>query len=183
MSLDQVTGGLNRVPSQVNFHATEAHPAPNMNQPPFNLHKRLERDHGMVLEYRPVNDGQVRRLHEMARDVPPPPAEAGRGMICCGVPLLIFLAGVFVFAAVALILWAVLSLLILGPVLLVASMMGVSLWGWGWILYGLLGWVDQKFLGGMISRFWIPRMQAQESEGGGDGGEGGEEGEGEKKDN
>ncbi|KAJ6005019.1 hypothetical protein N7540_012818 [Penicillium herquei] len=85
-------------------------------------------------------------------------------IICCGVPLLIFLAGVFLFAAVAVLLWAVLSLLILGPVLLVASMMGVSLWGWGWILYGLVGWVDQKFLGGLISRFWLPRIQAQSDE-------------------
>lgn len=92
-----------------------------------------------------------------------------------------FLAGVFVFAAVALILWAVLSLLILGPVLLVASMMGVSLWGWGWIFYGLLRWIDQRFLGGMISRFWLPRVQSQEQ----DGEEGGEESSSseEKKDN
>ncbi|KAJ5287496.1 hypothetical protein N7478_003182 [Penicillium angulare] len=106
-------------------------------------------------------------------------------IICCGVPLLIFLAGVFVFAAVALLLWAVLSLVILGPVLLVASMMGVSLWGWGWILYGLMGWVDQRFFGGMISRFFLPRMQAQsEGDGEGEGGEGEkeEQTEGEKKD-
>ncbi|KAJ5924847.1 hypothetical protein N7466_009034 [Penicillium verhagenii] len=109
-------------------------------------------------------------------------------LICCGVPLLVFLAGVFVFAAVALVLWAVLSLLILGPVLLVASMMGVSLWGWGWVLYGILGWVDQRFLGGMIGRFWMPRLRAQEEgvegeEGKGEG-EGGGEGKGdeEKKD-
>ncbi|KAJ5760817.1 hypothetical protein N7520_007973 [Penicillium odoratum] len=85
-------------------------------------------------------------------------------LICCGVPLLVFFAGVFIFAAVSLILWALLSLLILGPVLLVASMMGVSLWGWGWVLYGLIGWVDQKFLGGMISRFWLPKLEAQAEE-------------------
>ncbi|KAJ6068071.1 uncharacterized protein N7446_005108 [Penicillium canescens] len=98
-------------------------------------------------------------------------------MICCGVPLLIFLAGVFVFAAVSILLWAILSLLILGPVLLVTSMMGISLWGWGWVFYGLVKWVDQRFLGGMISRFWIPRTQE------GDKGEGGEEqSEGEKND-
>lgn len=84
--------------------------------------------------------------------------------ICCGVPLLVFLAGVFIFAAVSLLLWAVLSLLILGPVLLVASMMGISLWGWGWILYSLVKWVDQRFLGGMITRFWLPRTQGQEEE-------------------
>ncbi|KAJ5167839.1 uncharacterized protein N7482_003433 [Penicillium canariense] len=96
-------------------------------------------------------------------------------MICCGVPLLVFLAGLFVFAAVALVLWAVLSVLILGPILLVASMMGVSLWGWGWVLYGLVKWVDQRFLGGMITRFWLPKMQEQgenEKDGGdGDAGE------------
>ncbi|KAJ5584563.1 uncharacterized protein N7459_004363 [Penicillium hispanicum] len=85
-------------------------------------------------------------------------------LVCCGVPLLVFLAGVFLFAAVAMLLWAVLSLLILGPILLVASMMGVSLWGWGWIVYGLVKWVDQRFLGGMITRFWLPRMQAQGGE-------------------
>ncbi|KAJ5141420.1 hypothetical protein N7526_002415 [Penicillium atrosanguineum] len=68
--------------------------------------------------------------------------------ICCAVPLLVFLVGVFLFAIVSVILWAVLSLLILGPILLVASMMGISLWGWGWILYGLIKWIDQMFLGG-----------------------------------
>ncbi|RAK95314.1 seipin co-factor family protein [Aspergillus ibericus CBS 121593] len=85
-------------------------------------------------------------------------------LICCGVPLLVFLAGVFVFAAVAIVLWAVLSLLILGPVLLVASMLGVSLWGWGWIFYGLIKWIDQKYLGGLISRFWLSRMPAGETQ-------------------
>jgi hypothetical protein len=85
-------------------------------------------------------------------------------MICCGVPLLVFLAGVFVFAAVSILLWAVLSLLILGPVLLVTSMMGVSLWGWGWILYGLVKWVDQRFLGGMITRFWLSHTPSEPSE-------------------
>ena len=105
--------------------------------------------------------------------------------ICCGVPLLVFLAGVFIFAAVSLLLWAILSLLILGPVLLVASMMGVSLWGWGWVLYGLVKWVDQRFLGGMITRFWLPRIQGQESEEKDEGEAGSAEGAGEeeKKDN
>ncbi|EAW08568.1 seipin co-factor family protein [Aspergillus clavatus NRRL 1] len=84
--------------------------------------------------------------------------------VCCGVPLLVFLAGVFVFAAVAILLWAVLSLLIVGPILLVASMMGISLWGWGWVLYGLVKWVDQRFLGGMIMRFWL--SNAPQSDGG-----------------
>jgi hypothetical protein len=88
-------------------------------------------------------------------------------MICCGVPLLVFLAGVFIFAAVSILLWAILSLLILGPVLLVTSMMGVSLWGWGWVFYGLVKWVDQKFLGGMITRFWMPQTEeGEEAEGG-----------------
>jgi len=111
--------------------------------------------------------------------------------ICCGVPLLVFLVGVFIFAAVSLLLWAVLSLLILGPVLLVASMMGVSLWGWGWILYGLMKWVDQRFLGGMIARFWgLPQTQeggaSGQDEGNGDSAEGAGEKEvtvEEKKDN
>lgn len=99
-------------------------------------------------------------------------------LICCGVPLLVFLAGFFLFAAVALLLWAVLSLLILGPILLVASMMGVSLWGWGWILYGLVKWVDQRFLGGIITRFWLSRVQTQD----GQDGQEEEEGDSEKKD-
>lgn len=86
-------------------------------------------------------------------------------LICCGVPLLVFLAGLFIFAVVAVLLWAVLSLLILGPILLVASMMGVSLWGWGWIIYGLVKWVDQRFLGGMITRFWLPRVQRSQDQG------------------
>jgi hypothetical protein len=114
-------------------------------------------------------------------------------MICCGVPLLVFLVGVFVFAIVAVLLWMVLALLILGPILLVASLMGVSLWGWGWVLYGLLKWVDQRFLGGMITRFWLPKVQGQGKEQGekegkdGDKGDGEAEtkieGDGEKKDN
>ncbi|OOQ91754.1 hypothetical protein PEBR_09377 [Penicillium brasilianum] len=84
--------------------------------------------------------------------------------ICCGVPLLVFLVGVVIFAIIAVLLWAVLALLILGPILLVASMMGVSLWGWGWVLYGLLKWVDRRFLGGMIARFWLPKTQEVEKE-------------------
>ncbi|CAP99627.1 hypothetical protein E8E15_004800 [Penicillium rubens] len=86
-------------------------------------------------------------------------------MICCGVPILVFLAGVLVFAVVSILLWAVLSLLILGPVLLVTSMMGMCMWGWGWILYGLVKWVDQRFLGGVIARFWLPRMQLESTDG------------------
>jgi hypothetical protein len=86
-------------------------------------------------------------------------------MICCGVPLLVFLAGVFVFAAVSILLWAILSLLILGPVLLVTSMMGVSLWGWGWVFYGLVKWVDQRFLGGIITRFWLSHTPVDTDDG------------------
>ncbi|KAJ5143546.1 uncharacterized protein N7515_002333 [Penicillium bovifimosum] len=66
-------------------------------------------------------------------------------MICCGVPLFVFLAGVFVFAAVAVLLWAVLSVLVLGPVLLVT-----------------------KVLGGVITRFWLSKVQEGEGEGDGD---------------
>lgn len=95
-------------------------------------------------------------------------------LVCCGVPLLVFLAGVFVFAAVSILLWAVLSLLILCPVLLVASMMGISMWGWGWVLYGLVRWVDQHFLGGMISRFFLPMMHTGTQESGDQEGEQGE---------
>ncbi|CAG7932550.1 unnamed protein product [Penicillium olsonii] len=98
--------------------------------------------------------------------------------ICCGVPLLVFLAGVFVFAAVSILLWAVLSLLILGPVLLVTSMMGVSLWGWGWVFYGLVKWVDQRFLGGLITRFWLAHSPADTEE---EGQSEGEQSEGQKK--
>jgi len=83
-------------------------------------------------------------------------------MICCGVPLLVFIAGIFVFAALAILLWAILSLLILGPVLLVTSMMGLSLWGWGWLLYGLVKWIDKRFLGGMITRFWLSRAPSED---------------------
>ncbi|OQD75972.1 hypothetical protein PENDEC_c005G03466 [Penicillium decumbens] len=82
--------------------------------------------------------------------------------VCCVVPLLVFLVGVFLFAVVSVILWVILSLLILGPILLVASMMGISLWGWGWILYGLVRWVDRMFLGGIITRFWLPKGQGRE---------------------
>ncbi|KAJ6166755.1 hypothetical protein N7470_002202 [Penicillium chermesinum] len=103
-------------------------------------------------------------------------------LICCGVPLLVFLVGVFLFAAVALLLYVVLALLILGPVLLVASMMGVSLWGWGWVVYGLVKWIDQKFLGGMLNKFWFSKVQAQ-SKAEGDQGEGEPTDRGEKKDN
>jgi hypothetical protein len=85
-------------------------------------------------------------------------------LICCGVPLLVFLSGLFLFAAVATLLWAVLSFLILGPILLVTSLTGLSLWGWGWIVYGLVKWIDQKYLGGMITRFWL--SQAQQAEDG-----------------
>lgn len=84
--------------------------------------------------------------------------------ICCGVPLLVFLVGLVIFAIVAVILWALLSLLVLGPILIVASMMGVSLWGWGWVLYGLVKFVDQRFLGGMITKFWLGNSIGKEGE-------------------
>ena len=90
-------------------------------------------------------------------------------LVCCGVPLLVFLAGVFLFAAVAVLLWAVLSLLLAGPILLVASMMGVSLWGWGWVLYGLVKFIDQHFLGGTITRFWLANRQDEGDESGPEG--------------
>ncbi|PYI10927.1 hypothetical protein BO78DRAFT_293022, partial [Aspergillus sclerotiicarbonarius CBS 121057] len=98
------------------------------------------------------------RLYEEAAKRPASTTFLICQLLCCGVPLLVFFAGVFVFAAVAIVLWAVLSLLVLGPVLLVASMMGVSLWGWGWLFYGLIKWIDQTYLGGLISRFWLSRM-------------------------
>lgn len=82
-------------------------------------------------------------------------------LLCCRMPLLIFLAGLCVFAAVAMVLWAVLSLVMLGPVLLVTSFMGVSLWGWRWVLYGLVRWVNGAVLGGVLGRFWLPRIQGR----------------------
>lgn len=82
-------------------------------------------------------------------------------LICCGVPLLVLMAVVIPVAAVALLLWFILSLLIGGPILLVASMMGVSLWGWEWITYGFIKFIDQRYLGGMISRFWLPQGESQ----------------------
>lgn len=76
--------------------------------------------------------------------------------ICCGVPILVFLAGVFLFAAVATLLWALLSLLILGPILLVTGSMGFLFWGWSWAFYSFVKWVDEKFLGGIITNFLMP---------------------------
>ncbi|KAJ5239875.1 hypothetical protein N7468_004494 [Penicillium chermesinum] len=60
--------------------------------------------------------------------------------------------------------------------------MGVSLWGWGWVVYGLVKWIDQKFLGGMLNKFWFSKVQAQ-SKAEGDQGEGEPTDRGEKKDN
>ncbi|KAJ5814623.1 hypothetical protein N7474_006400 [Penicillium riverlandense] len=82
-------------------------------------------------------------------------------LICCGVPLLVLMAVVFPVAAVALLLWFILSLLIGGPILLIASMMGVSLWGWEWITYGFIKFIDQRYMGGMLARFWLPQGQSQ----------------------
>ncbi|KAE8399521.1 hypothetical protein BDV37DRAFT_260192 [Aspergillus pseudonomiae] len=79
-------------------------------------------------------------------------------LICCGVPFLVFLAGTFVFAAVAALLWAILSFVILGPIFLVASMMGVYLWSWGLVLYAVIKWVDGTFLSGVISKFWLSQV-------------------------
>ncbi|KAH8432477.1 seipin co-factor family protein [Aspergillus melleus] len=120
-------------------------------------------------------DARQAKLYEAAAERPASSTFIVCQLICCGVPLLIFFAGVFIFAAVAILLWAVLSLLILGPVLLVASFMGCSLWGWGWLFYGLIRWIDQHYLGGLISRFWFSKIQSE-----GDEKEG--EKEGEKKD-
>ncbi|PLB48518.1 hypothetical protein P170DRAFT_438104 [Aspergillus steynii IBT 23096] len=104
------------------------------------------------------------KLYEAAAERPASSTFIVCQLICCGVPLLIFFAGVFIFAAVAILLWAVLSLLILGPVLLVASFMGCSLWGWGWLFYGLIRWIDQTYLGGIISRFWLSKIQSEGDE-------------------
>lgn len=88
-------------------------------------------------------------------------------LICCGVPLLVFMAGVFVFAAVAILLWALLSLLILGPVLLVTGCTGFLMWGWGWLFYSFIRWVDQRFLGGVLSRFFLPLASSGPADGDG----------------
>ncbi|KAB8200999.1 hypothetical protein BDV34DRAFT_203612 [Aspergillus parasiticus] len=84
-------------------------------------------------------------------------------LICCGVPFFVFLAGTFVFAAVAVLLWAILSFVILGPILLVASMMGVYLWSWSLVLYAVIKWVDRTFLGGVISKFWLSQVPQEEA--------------------
>jgi hypothetical protein len=84
--------------------------------------------------------------------------------ICCGVPILVFLAGVFLFAAVATLLWALLSLLILGPILLVTGSMGFIFWGWSWAFYSFVKWVDEKFLGGIITTFLMPLSAASDNE-------------------
>ncbi len=85
-------------------------------------------------------------------------------LICVGIPLILFVAGTLLFAAVAILVWVVLSALILGPIVLVASLMGVSLWGWGWFLFGLVRWLDRLMLGGMMERLWKAQLQQQKEE-------------------
>ncbi|KAL4878467.1 hypothetical protein BJY04DRAFT_196078 [Aspergillus karnatakaensis] len=85
-------------------------------------------------------------------------------LLCVGIPLVLFVAGTLIFAAVAMIVWVVLSLLILGPIFLVASLLGVGLWGWGWFFFGLVWWLDRLVLGGMMNRFWVQQMQARKAE-------------------
>ncbi|KAJ0419334.1 hypothetical protein BJY00DRAFT_165979 [Aspergillus carlsbadensis] len=85
-------------------------------------------------------------------------------LLCVGIPLVLFIAGTLIFAAVAMIVWVVLSLLILGPIVLVASLLGVSLWGWGWFVFGLVRWIDRLFLGGVMERFWIANVQREKEE-------------------
>ncbi|KAL4929932.1 seipin co-factor family protein [Aspergillus undulatus] len=85
-------------------------------------------------------------------------------LICVGIPFVLFVAGTLLFAAVAMLVWALLSILILGPIVLVASLMGVSLWGWGWFVFGLVRWLDKLVLGGMMERFWKARYQEQKAE-------------------
>ncbi|KAE8378167.1 hypothetical protein BDV26DRAFT_197791 [Aspergillus bertholletiae] len=83
-------------------------------------------------------------------------------LICCGVPFLVFLAGTFIFAAVSVLLWAILSFIIIGPIFLVACIMGVYMWSWGLVLYAVIKWVDRTFLGGVISKFWLSQMTQQQ---------------------
>jgi hypothetical protein len=85
-------------------------------------------------------------------------------LLCVGIPFILFVAGTLLFAAVALIVWVVLSMLILGPIFLVASLLGVGLWGWGWFLFGLVWWLDRLVLGGVMNRFWVQQMQARKAE-------------------
>ncbi|KAL4910988.1 hypothetical protein BDW74DRAFT_4503 [Aspergillus multicolor] len=85
-------------------------------------------------------------------------------LLCVGIPLILFIAGTLLFAAVALLVWVVLSILLLGPIVLVASLMGVSLWGWGWFVFGLVRWLDRLVLGGMMERYWQAQIAQQKAE-------------------
>ncbi|KAL2802436.1 hypothetical protein BJX63DRAFT_114504 [Aspergillus granulosus] len=85
-------------------------------------------------------------------------------LLCVGIPLVLFIAGTLIFAAVAMLVWVVLSLLILGPIMLVASLMGISLWGWAWFVFGLVRWLDKLFLGGMMERHWVAAVTKEKEE-------------------
>ncbi|KAL5359460.1 hypothetical protein BJX96DRAFT_148490 [Aspergillus floccosus] len=84
--------------------------------------------------------------------------------ICCGVPILVFVAGTFIFLAVAILLWGLLSALLLAPILLVASATGVSIWGWGWVIYGFIRLTDKIFLNGMLTRLWLMQLEQYKEE-------------------
>ncbi|KAL4820500.1 hypothetical protein BDW67DRAFT_95840 [Aspergillus spinulosporus] len=85
-------------------------------------------------------------------------------LLCVGIPFILFIAGTLLFAAVALLVWVVLSILLLGPLMLVASLMGASLWGWGWFVFGLVRWLDRLVLGGMVERYWQAQLAQQKAE-------------------
>ncbi|KAL4998745.1 hypothetical protein BDV10DRAFT_166164 [Aspergillus recurvatus] len=102
-------------------------------------------------------------------------------LLCVGIPFILFIAGTLLFAAVALLVWVVLSILLLGPIMLVASLMGVSLWGWGWFVFGLVRWLDRLVLGGMMERYWQAQIAQQKAEEEQEKEEKGGEGEGEAR--
>ncbi|KAI9369920.1 hypothetical protein BJX61DRAFT_122191 [Aspergillus egyptiacus] len=85
-------------------------------------------------------------------------------LLCCGIPLVLFIAGTMLFAGVAVVAWVILSCLILGPIILVASLMGVSLWGWGWFVFGLVRWLDRLVLGGVMERYWMAQIRKEEQQ-------------------
>lgn len=62
-------------------------------------------------------------------------------LIFTSIPITLFLAGIAVTASLAASVFACLALLVLGPVLIFASLLGLWAWGFGWVMWVVGGWV------------------------------------------